>query len=133
MPNPRASERMALACALATILLGAGDDSLFIGKDSRNNRVLFRANMTADGGTGTDSRNDIAADNTFAPGAAYIETAFEVLARARSLAVVLLEDDPRQRNDILRLVAPQPDGSDVLSHPFLAELHHLRGRIGRLE
>ena len=62
-----------------TIDLGIGTDSLFIGKDSKNNRVLFLGSLTADGGTGTDSRNDIAVDNKFTPPASYIESGFEVL------------------------------------------------------
>ncbi len=64
---------------LATIMLGGGSDALFIGKDSKNNRVVFMDEISADGGAGSDSRNDIAVDNQFGPGAAYTESAFEVL------------------------------------------------------
>lgn len=64
---------------LATIMLGEGDDTLLIGKSSKNNRVLFNANITADGGNGSDSRNDIDADNKYGPAAAYVESAFETL------------------------------------------------------
>ena len=64
---------------LATIMLGGGDDTLLIGKGSKNNRVLFMANITADGGIGDDSRNDIGADNKYGPAATYSESAFETL------------------------------------------------------
>lgn len=64
---------------LATIMLGGGTDTLFIGKDSKNNRAVFMADVSADGGAGTDSRNDINVDNKFGPAAAYTETAFETL------------------------------------------------------
>jgi hypothetical protein len=65
---------------LATIMLGSGTDSLFIGKDSKNNRALFMANLTADGGSGSsDTRNDIEVDNKFTPPASYTETGFENL------------------------------------------------------
>ena len=61
------------------IMLGGGDDTLLIGKGSKNNRVLFMANITADGGIGDDSRNDIGADNKYGPAATYSESAFETL------------------------------------------------------
>ncbi len=64
---------------LATIMLGGGSDTLFIGKDSKNNRVIFMGDVSADGGAGTDARNDINVDNQFGPGAAYTESAFETL------------------------------------------------------
>ena len=57
----------------------------------------------------------------------------QILPRARRLAPMLLKDDLRQRDHILRLAPPQPDRLDVAGDAFLAERHHLRRRIGHLE
>ena len=62
-----------------TILLGAGDDSLLIGEGSEDNLVRFQSNVTADGGDGSDTRNDIAADNDFNDTARFVDGAFEVV------------------------------------------------------
>ena len=43
------------------------------------------------------------------------------------------EDHLRQRDNVLRLVAPQADRPDVLGHARFAQLHHLGWRVGRLE
>ena len=61
------------------ILLGAGDDSLLVGEGSEDNLVRFHGNVTADGGDGTDTRNDIAADNEFGDAARFADSAFEVV------------------------------------------------------
>jgi hypothetical protein len=58
------------------ISLGAGTDNLLIGKGSRNNLSIFRGNVSADGGAGTNTRNDILAENTFATGVTFTGTAF---------------------------------------------------------
>ena len=62
-----------------TILLGAGDDTLLIGEGSEDNLVSFRRNVTTDGGEGTDTRNDTAADNEFGDAARFMASAFEVV------------------------------------------------------
>ena len=62
-----------------TIRLGAGDDILIVGEGSEDNLVRFLRNVTADGGDGTDTRNDIAADNELVGSATTVETAFEIL------------------------------------------------------
>lgn len=64
---------------LATIILGAGDDTLLVGKDSKNNRVRFFGDVIADGGIGTDTRNELEVDNERIGPATYAEMNFEVL------------------------------------------------------
>ena len=53
--------------------------SLLIGEGSEDNLVRFHRNVTADGGEGTDTRNDIAADNEFDDAARFVASAFEVV------------------------------------------------------
>ena len=55
---------------------------------------------------------------------------FQRLARARYVAVVLGDQFFRQRDDVLRLVAIEPDGLDVIADFLLAEGHHLFRRVG---
>lgn len=62
-----------------TILLGAGDDMLAIGDGSEHDLMVFRKNLTADGGDGTDTRNDLEGDNEFGNGATVIATSFEII------------------------------------------------------
>lgn len=72
-----ATFRSSLIRGATTISLGDGSDILAIGKDSKNNRVLFAGSITADGGAASDNRNDIAAMNRFTPPAKLIENGFE--------------------------------------------------------
>ena len=50
--------------------------------------------------------------------------------RARHLAAEFGDQLFRQRNDVLRLVAIEPNGLDVFAHFLFAELKHLLRRIG---
>ena len=52
---------------------------------------------------------------------------------ARHLAAMLVDKLLRQRDDVLRLGAEQPDGLDVVAHLRFAERDHLLRRIGRPE
>ena len=62
-----------------SILLGAGDDILAIGDGSEHDLMVFRSSLTADGGDGTDTRNDLEGDNEFGDGATIIATSFEII------------------------------------------------------
>ena len=62
----------------AAISLGEGNDLLRIGKNSKNNRLVVTVSLTADGGGGTDSRNDIQNANRFPGAARLIVSGFEV-------------------------------------------------------
>ena len=55
------------------------------------------------------------------------------LARVRHLAAVLGDQLLRQRDDVLRLGAKEPDGLDQLAHALLAERRHLLRRVGERE
>lgn len=61
----------------ATISMGDGDDLLRIGKDSRNNRVAILGTLSVDGGSGDDTRNDIAANNDINGQGRLVSTSFE--------------------------------------------------------
>jgi hypothetical protein len=64
---------------LATIQLGYGNDSLLVGKGSKHNSVLFYRDILADGGDGTDTRNDLDLDNDLEGIAVVTQTAFEII------------------------------------------------------
>src|SRR6202140_506643 len=58
---------------------------------------------------------------------------FQLRAGARHLAAELRDQLFRQRDNVLRLVAVEPDGLDVIAQPFLAEREHLLRRVGNLK
>src|SRR6266567_5566464 len=58
---------------------------------------------------------------------------FNFSAGTRHLAAELGNQLFRERDDVLRLGAVEPDGLDVVAQPFLAERQHLLRRIGNLE
>ncbi len=55
---------------------------------------------------------------------------FDFGAGARHLAAEFGDQLFRQRNDVLRLVAVEPDGLDVIADLVLAEREHLLRRVG---
>ena len=57
----------------------------------------------------------------------------ERIAVAGNRAAELLDEDPRQPDDVLRLGIEQADALDVLLERVLAERDHLRGRLDLLE
>ena len=57
----------------------------------------------------------------------------QLVAVARNLAAMVADQRLRQRDDVLRLVAPQADGADVFAELLLAQRQHLLRRVGDLE
>ena len=57
----------------------------------------------------------------------------QLVAVVRHLAAMVADQRLRQRDDVLRLVAPEPDGSDVVADLGFAQRQHLLRRIGDLE
>lgn len=65
--------------------------------------------------------------------AADARQAHELVTRLRDFAAKLINDHLAERDDILGLVAPKPDGFDVTFDAFKAERQHLLRRIRDLE
>lgn len=74
------------------ILLGAGDDILTIGDGSEHDLMVFRSSLTADGGEGHDTRNDLTEDNEYENGATATATSFEIIPPAFSGSTVKNKD-----------------------------------------
>ena len=57
----------------------------------------------------------------------------KLVAVAGHVAAKIADQRLRQRDHVLRLVAPEPDGADVVAELRLAQRQHLFGRVGGLE
>ena len=57
----------------------------------------------------------------------------QLVAVCRHLAAMVADQRLRQRDDVLRLVAPQADRADVFADRRLAERQHLLRRVGNRE